>query len=1005
MATATDTLRRLFELAGVGTDADGQRSTPTIVDYATDAPRLWSDLGARLDGDNLIVLWDASDRLLEQAEWPDTAEFLNPIAWAIFAMAANPDLNLSIVDMSPSTHSKLLLHQAAKVVDPERAPFRLCTGDARPLDLVGSFAGNNRMSALVLMHHQLRDYMVRGGSATSRHALANSLGPLVLLGKSESGERSPNAAVLRLLLKLGIISAPMDSARRAIDPEKAPNDELMRATSPFRVLLVDDQASCGWDRWVARLTARYPGGVVESISGIAAGDTLVGMIANALGAGNGALDRRFELDLPCGEPVRPPNGDYLAAPQAPADPWGAVYLDQDSIDVPRETVLALDLRLHALQSVNVEARFVREQVLPQCEKFREGNGRTFAWPGFTERELDEARAWCADPIRDNERYITVATLLPRLVALVDMAVPVILFSSSHERQIINILRPYANIITGFVKPKFGGYDAADIVADSEERFLHALNDALRLVRAKRRVASIQRDAELLAKKYQTLPTNPGNEGGFRYVELFLDESEYKDRTTDRPLDQHRVGGCFAVFEGKTEDEAKTKADAFDDLLVAAGGIRYFDNRGIGSSPLPGEKLLSKGADLSARINSCFQQTSNCAPIYFGLVRITVDTSMSFDGADLVRELRVADHRFFAGLHTALEAFLGESAFLIGRGKGSSRKTTVSVFPSERVVDIPDENAQIQPMLTLGFRKVGTHRSLFYSLGREHVYPIVGDVLNSRKPSCTVWRALAVKLPYHDHRYEHSRHAEHARCVECGRSGRYPAGNIPSRCPRDRCADDSWRLDYRALHYVADEVLTEFPEVNRKRRYGAVFGEFDVPGEFDDVLDDDLLASLHAGRMWDARRFGEALAFHRPQLPIALKPRVGQLLSRRIAAALTAVSGNDLVAAGHLLDQRLTMSVRSRGLHAIQKRWATRVCRNERERQMAIDTYIGHRGYEARVIEGAPRPGGLPAASCVIFADLNVLKCVPEGFTTPEQRKWFMLDGQPRGALWPLPAPE
>jgi hypothetical protein len=119
-----------------------------------------------------------------------------------------------------------------------------------------------------------------------------------------------------------------------------------------------------------------------------------------------------------------------------------------------------------------------------------------------------------------------------------------------------------------------------------------------------------------------------------------------------------------------------------------------------------------------------------------------------------------------------------------------------------------------------------------------------------------------------------------------------------------------------LHYVADELLTEFPQAGRAGRYDSVFkratapGKFAVaPGEFDDVLDQAFQAAIDASRAFDLGDFVTAIEKIEPApLPSdGSKPTARYWITRRIAARLQELKGADFVRlAGRLAEQHARM---------------------------------------------------------------------------------------------------
>jgi len=118
------------------------------------------------------------------------------------------------------------------------------------------------------------------------------------------------------------------------------------------------------------------------------------------------------------------------------------------------------------------------------------------------------------------------------------------------------------------------------------------------------------------------------------------------------------------------------------------------------------------------------------------------------------------------------------------------------------------------------------------------------------------------------------------------------------------SEASWQPDYRALHYLADEVLTEFPD-GRRHRYDELFAKNCMPGEFDEIKDLDLGTTLTVGRLLDRKDIAGAVSLFKqaPELLCGKKPRASYWLQNRLAAKLPKMSGQDFLRVVHDLVRR------------------------------------------------------------------------------------------------------
>jgi cold shock CspA family protein len=100
-------------------------------------------------------------------------------------------------------------------------------------------------------------------------------------------------------------------------------------------------------------------------------------------------------------------------------------------------------------------------------------------------------------------------------------------------------------------------------------------------------------------------------------------------------------------------------------------------------------------------------------------------------------------------------------------------------------------------------------------------------------------------------------------------------------------------DYRSLHYIADEILGHVRDVKERKGYGESIKQ--IPGGFDDILNDDLKNSIKASRYLDLGETVSAIAEvkvtndHRPG-NYSVKP----LLLQRIASKLDKLKGKEFI---------------------------------------------------------------------------------------------------------------
>lgn len=166
-------------------------------------------------------------------------------------------------------------------------------------------------------------------------------------------------------------------------------------------------------------------------------------------------------------------------------------------------VLFLDLRLFPSDSQGrpgeAEVTFFKQ--LRTFGKTLLESRRKLSWAGAAERErlrreldqwADEPAAGCSLGMAPRE------TLLPRLIALLDPTLPIVVFSSTHRTELIEPFRGYGNIITDFHKPVVTGLigDWPQMVREMHVVFLAAMERAAAILRVRRLLRPFQKPALL-----------------------------------------------------------------------------------------------------------------------------------------------------------------------------------------------------------------------------------------------------------------------------------------------------------------------------------------------------------------------------------------------------------------------------------------------------------------------------------------------------------------------------
>jgi len=904
-ARALDEVLRLFDPREAHDGDDAPDARWGVFSYHASFTDLWGTLFSQLP-QRVAIVW-GRDAATQSVAEVNLESSVTPIAWAVSALKARHDMQVLILDTTPAQHRKeSRLYRFVEAIQPQRMPWlrlvplnelgHFLTNSLPPIANDESSRGNSDSGSefLDMLSHQIQIELTESGNEGNHHAIQNIVGPQVLLGDAErGGVSSGERALLTLFRTVGLVK---ESGRDLEETQSTPEKWPIRywGDKTIRLLLVDDQHHIGWKTWIESaihqeckqrvkvVSAKKPHFLLEAVK-----RALDGRLPDS-GSSAARSDGRFKLEF--GDPVE----DGMNAAALSGEP---------------QTILLLDLRLFALEAhTDAEAEFLQEQLLPLCAHFVEtgDSKRGFAWRGFSPDELDRVHRWCSDTDRERNSpaHLLSLTFLPRLIALADMSVPVVIFSSTGRREITDLLKLYGNVVTDFEKPRFLGRNAHDAVIETRAKFRDALEKARAILLARGQCQAVSRFVPLKQQK-------PSLAYDY-YLELFLDETEGCAVPASNPekkvITSISVGGCFALFVH--QDSAKREADRFDDWLVQKG-VRYFDSRGIGLTT--SQPLANKGKTNLAPILEGWRRIP-CAPKELGVVRLTVDLrNAESDGSG--SNLLEADNRFHVALRTLIELVLAESMPALSEYSGLEHEyMVVSIYAGTRMLCL-NEDQKLERRVAMSDYGMEPHVNnewAFYSLRRSDIFPIVHEVLENRGITRRPRRLLAVKMPYHDAQYVQT--PEYFICRTCDEvvqdSRRIDTPKLGCNCRGPFKSD--FAPDYRALHYISDEILTQFPEARAAHQYDSLIkrskanGEcLVVPGEFDDSLDEALRESIVASRALDLNDLVTAIEkIHPSPWPSdGSKPKASYWIARRIASRLHDLKGPEFVMLTNRLAER------------------------------------------------------------------------------------------------------
>jgi hypothetical protein len=363
------------------------------------------------------------------------------------------------------------------------------------------------------------------GTDSIRHSISNIVAPQVLqasIGAPNLPSSSPVTNALKVLLEAGGLLPTMDE----VSPEPWVRRDVWQSDTIGQFILLDDMEDLGWADFL-----------------------------------RGALELR--------------EGELLS--------YGEEKIDKFLVEQPftRDgTVMFLDLRLFGRSPWSEEASFLRS-----LANYAEGqllNNPNAPPPWFEEHEIASVRRCAGRSFRvEDADYHLALTFLPRIIAHFQPRLPIILFSSTGRREIVERLRAYGNIIADFEKPRFFGDSSASILWDTKRKFRRAIQSAGKIAKG-RNLCSLLSTREPKASLSLSTPA---------VVEIYFDESG-----TARE-DQFAVGGVAISFQNPVH------AKQLDQLMRAHGltwGLAQgfpLDKR---NSPFPIDYLVKRKKDDTAK---------------------------------------------------------------------------------------------------------------------------------------------------------------------------------------------------------------------------------------------------------------------------------------------------------------------------------------------------------------------------------------------------------------------
>jgi hypothetical protein len=343
-----------------------------------------------------------------------------------------------------------------------------------------------------------RNHLTKPGR---RHDVSNLIAPLVLARGFHSGEYESDVATIggdrrrealeKLLQTLGILDSQDDNGKKIRSPLESEMVEqnIFGQFDRVRFLLVDDLADHGYHDAVASLLfgtdIENEGELVTSSSNqrftlrsVQNPDLLIEKIFGAVGMEEDSQDH---VEVSWGQPR-----------EVGRSPMSEEHDEDREFDI-----LLLDLRLFGGSNTGRgEANFLRRLVdfykRSEVQKIEDEDLKRAYEAAQAELESEEDSS-LPEQKESSRRPATSSggatdimhlALLPLLLSHVDPSLPIVVFSSTRQRAITDVLDNRPGIITTFRKPVASGYMEGLSPAGYSEKLSEALSKALQLNEAR-----------------------------------------------------------------------------------------------------------------------------------------------------------------------------------------------------------------------------------------------------------------------------------------------------------------------------------------------------------------------------------------------------------------------------------------------------------------------------------------------------------------------------------------
>ena len=523
-----------------------------VLPYTSGFEVLWERLvNDAVPSSALLLLYDGIPRGYASPQSLDPLHFdalFSPVVWYAL-LAAGPAGDGDARAIPPCALADP--HRRSDADDYERAlkqllaPHLYCIGEHTDLHILKELSGTRWIAPWQrkAIRRHLRTLLTE---PSHRHAISNIVGPLVLgVAANELPLPEQDKRVLlylhTVLYRLGLLGEPSEGQWPWV------SEKQVNLAPQASFVLIDDMADLGWEALLRKalgldqhdtrlVTFRSPEAILKSLLD-----------------DNGRLRLNKGLQFP---------------------------------GVSQAAILFLDLRLFARGRPVDEFQFF-EALLQAASQATRPSDLPWKRGRFTKTELRMVRRCIDQRLLEGEDYYAALTLLPRLIALVDPQLPIVLFASTGQRRILEALKPYGTIITEFEKPRLFVETGPQIVDQTHMRFERAFRQAIRLLMAR---ITLRRLRSQTCESERRRPEEAAGRIAEPYVEIYFDEA---GKATRRDF---VVGGVALVHE------AERVAEELNQRMIQAGLV--WGPSDIREEPQPGDclpKEFNGWGDLNKRV--------------------------------------------------------------------------------------------------------------------------------------------------------------------------------------------------------------------------------------------------------------------------------------------------------------------------------------------------------------------------------------------------------------------